>query len=622
MPVRKLSIGRHANGKDPGDCGGYTKLREVGGGMQSTVGGRKRIVANGTLVCSAGALGKRVGAPTEKWWRDVSVLHAVFEHLGLPQLFLGFVDDTHRLYHDKAARERVKETCLVNKQWYMSAKTMTVADFRPLRHTLIDESLQNAFKCLRYVRQLVLAECRRVKFLLPSYGIVGKNILVLNLVGCSNLTDATLSALTMEMPKLRELYVPACAKLEQVAIAKHAEGSCLEALDISGNNKVADESIERLLADHPNLRELFASQMEELRQPRVQSPTLELINLDGCEHLTFQSALTIMKGCPKLRFVTLGDNDIMLEEAPKLFVPFANLEELNISATYQSDETIETAMQNIPKLRVLDASNSEFVVTPALAHPCLEVLVLNLCCEMKDTVFDNLETKLPKLRHLSLNHCDTLVRPQVRHSELLLADLSSCSGLCSDKRPEETWLVAPKLHALYLGHTHHVTDEELQRLIPHVPNVQDLNLYQASGLQQPNLEGLTKVAHTHTHRTAPHRTAPHRTAPHRTAPHRTAPHRTAPHRTAPHRTAPHRTAPHRRHRHLAERTARIYQHHELLEPRCAVGRSAGGTNAALEVCGGTEAGSGIPQTLERTRTLPLTYAPWQHDLPERSRRDR
>ena len=437
----------------------------------------------------------------ERWWHSSEVLHLVYEYVGVHQVFVGEVqDDTQRLFHFDVM-PNVGGTALVCKQWSMTARTMTTADFRPLRYSMTDQSLDKALSSMRYLKCLYLTECRRVRLLKNSFDFIGRNVVVLSLVGCTNITDAALFTATRAMPRLKELYVPACTKLEKVSIATQYRTSEdgvarmtseLEVLDVSANNLVTDEAIERLVREHVHLKELFLSQLDNLTMPDVASPVLELLNLDGCENLSFSTALRMMKRCPGLRYLTLGDNDKMMSDPHKRFCRMDNLVELNISATFHNDDTVNTALENIPNLTLLDCGNSEFVVKPRLRHPKLEILVLNMCCELEDTAFDDLNEKLPSLRHLSCNHCDTLTRPSLRHETLVLLDFSNCAYLLSDHRATP-WLDCPRLSTLYLGHTQHVTDKELAVLFPSVPAVVDLNLYQASGVHAPDLTPLTEV---------------------------------------------------------------------------------------------------------------------------------
>ena len=494
---------------------GYSKLLEYASTCQESPLARSqrgnngttktpasRIFAAGKLVSSHPLLSTHRRALKERWWHHTEVLHLVFEYIGIHQVFLGRVqDDNQRLFHfDRLPN--IGCTASVCKQWSMTASTQPVADFRPLRYTISDQSLYKALSTLRFVRELNLPECRRINFLVEGcFDFVGRTLQVLNLVGCTALTDAALYSITKQMPKLRELYLPACTKLEKVAIATHfvtlpdgtsRSGSLIEVLDISANSSVTDEVVERLMKDLCCLKELFLSQLDGLMRPRIQSDHLELLNMDGCEHLSFSTALSIMKSCPALKYVTLGDNDKMLEEPSKRFVPLMNLVELNISATFQDDKTVNTALENLPNLRLFDCGNSEFVRRPRLKHPTLEVLVLNMCCELEDSCFVGIEQKLPNLRHLSCNHCDSLVRPAVTHSTLRLADFSNCTYLCSDSTAL-SWLVCPKLRSLYIGHTQYVTDRELETVLEATPLLIELNLFQASGLTRPDISMLAGV---------------------------------------------------------------------------------------------------------------------------------
>eukprot|EP00755_Sulcionema_specki_P037775 Sspe_Gene.109611::Locus_89766_Transcript_1_1_Confidence_1.000_Length_1629::g.109611::m.109611/K10268/FBXL2_20; F-box and leucine-rich repeat protein 2/20 len=447
----------------------------------------KRVVVGNTLVAStSNKPSTEKGGPAARCLRTKAVLLNVFGYVGLHQLFLGQSrDDEHNLFQPKKA-EPVGSPRLVCRMWAQCAKELEVVDFRPLRYTATDAVLTKALRLFRSCKELYLSECRRVKFLAPSFTSAMRNLEVLNLVGCSSLSDATLSVITMETPKLRELFVPACGKLEKVPIHKPPEGSLIEILDISANQKITDSTVERLINDLPRLRDLFMSQVEKLQSPNIRSSTLELLNVDGCSELTFSNVVKIMEGCPNLKFVTMGENDLMLEEPVKGFPPFASIVELNIAGTFQNDDTINTALTGMPNLRLLDCSNSEFVKNPKFEHDNLEFLVANMCCELSETALETAAKEMPKLRHVAMNHCDALKRPKVTSTSLALLDLSNCVHLLSDQN-REPWLNCPNLTELYLGHSTHVTDIELKALLPKLPKLQHLNLYQAVGVVSPDL---------------------------------------------------------------------------------------------------------------------------------------
>eukprot|EP01063_Lacrimia_lanifica_P009628 TRINITY_DN16569_c0_g1_i1.p1 TRINITY_DN16569_c0_g1~~TRINITY_DN16569_c0_g1_i1.p1 ORF type:complete len:543 (+),score=240.40 TRINITY_DN16569_c0_g1_i1:89-1717(+) len=423
----------------------------------------------------------------EHWWQYESILHLVYEFVGVQQVFCGrSVDDEQKLF-EMIADEAIKPACLTSKHWNITSRSMTQVDLRPIRYSLTDAGLAKALKVTKKASDLCLADCRRVKFLLPMFTLVGKNITVLNLVGCSHLTDATLGVLTGEMPKLRELYVPACPKLEFVSVTKPISGeSDLHTLDISANLKVSDDALERVFRDHPNIKELFASQCEKISNPKVSSKNLELVNLDGCENITFNSVMAFLKRCPNVKYVTLGDNDKMLEEEGKRFAPLYNIVELNISAIYQDDDTVNSVLDNLPNLKLLDASNSEFVVSPKLVHTELEVLVVNMCSELNEKCFEDINTGLPQLKHLSANHCDNLIRPQIKHNKLEVLDFSACDRLLSDK-VFTPWLSCPALQQLFIGHNSHITDREIQLLPAGLPVLEELNMFQVGHLVKPNI---------------------------------------------------------------------------------------------------------------------------------------
>eukprot|EP01059_Diplonema_ambulator_P034837 TRINITY_DN8001_c0_g1_i1.p1 TRINITY_DN8001_c0_g1~~TRINITY_DN8001_c0_g1_i1.p1 ORF type:complete len:490 (+),score=85.17 TRINITY_DN8001_c0_g1_i1:219-1472(+) len=369
---------------------------------------------------------------------------------------------------------------------------MEIVDFRPLRYTLTDQALTKALKQFTNVRTVFLSECRRVKFLSPIFGTF-KLVVVLNLVGCSNLTDATLGVITMEMPKLHELYIAACTKLCKVAIHKPSGGSELSILDVSADQKITDDAIERVIMEHPMLKHLHLSQIEALQRPDIRSNQLELLSIDGCEQVSFETVIRIIDRCPNLMYLNMSDNDQMLSEKVKVFrTEYLHIVELNISAIFHDDETINTALKCMPCLRLLECSNSEFVRNPNFAHPQLEVLVCNMCYELQENSLNSLQTKLPNLLHLSCNHCDSLIRPMIVHRSLTLLDLSSCTSLLSDAT-HVVWLNCPLLKTLFLGHTPHLTDRELFALTPFISSVTDLNLYQASSIVEPNLSSLVNL---------------------------------------------------------------------------------------------------------------------------------
>ncbi|KAJ9473103.1 SCF E3 ubiquitin ligase complex F-box protein grrA [Diplonema papillatum] len=454
-------------------------------------GGRQRILANEKLVSSQVGGSVYQSIKEAAWYSNRAVVQRVLMYLGLHHVFVGQTeDDSARLFQIKKA-PFITPTCLVSRAWLRFARELEILDFTGLKYSLTDASLNKAFTSLRSARTIDLSDCRRINFLTTAFVGACRNVQVLHLSGCALLTDVTLSVITMEMPKISQLFLTSCPKLERISIHKH-QTPMLEVLNICNCANITDWAVEQAVKDHPLLRELFMAQAEKLISPNIVSTKLELLNVDGCENMSFSAVHRILEQCPALKYVTLSDNDKMLDERIKKFSRFENIVELNISATFHNDWTINSALENMPNLLMLDCSNSEFVTRPAFEHELLEILVSNMCSDLKDDALANLSSKLPRLRHLAVNHCDALIRPQIGHTGLELLDVSNCVNLFSDKTCRN-WLDAPNLRSLYIGHTPNLSDTELENITPGLRQLEELNLYQAGALNKPDLCLLQKL---------------------------------------------------------------------------------------------------------------------------------
>ena len=460
----------------------------------------RRILAGNTLV-SSGVGSKQTNKtnldkqPIElrKWWETEWLIGNICSWLGIQFVFLGQVENDDQLLYHIQKNPRLPSPRLVCKCWAQISRNTNIIDLRPVKYQLNDFMLHKALQVMNNAEHLNMSECRKVRFETMTFTSANtKNIQILHMVGCCHLTDDILYRITLELSGLKELFVASCTKLEKVPIHIPSCGSVLESLDISANQLITDETINRLILDHTNLREIYLSQMEQVFHPNIASDRLELINIDGCENLRFPSVNKIIQNCPNLRYVTFGENDNMLEDTVKLFSHHQWITELNISGIYQGDNTVNTALESLPNLLMLDVSNSEFVKTPKLKHPLLNILIINLCCELQSSSFLNINENLPKLKHLSANRCESLVRPKIFHSSLELLDFSSCICLLSDNTTE-TWCDCPQLKKLFLGCNVNVTDEAIKVIAPYLGEVTDLNIYQATSLVSPDISQLTSL---------------------------------------------------------------------------------------------------------------------------------
>eukprot|EP01062_Namystynia_karyoxenos_P021994 TRINITY_DN18412_c0_g1_i1.p1 TRINITY_DN18412_c0_g1~~TRINITY_DN18412_c0_g1_i1.p1 ORF type:complete len:538 (+),score=95.08 TRINITY_DN18412_c0_g1_i1:61-1614(+) len=461
--------------------GDYRSLLLSCGVRQEPAGatsGRRVVAPGGVLVAS---YGHKRDLRQVQWHWDSRFVIDMFGYIGIPQLFLGVVeeDDEHYAGGDG---DCVPCTRLVCRRWADWACQLEVLDFTAMFRSVDDKLLRNALPFFKGSRGLLLSGCRNVRFVPPLWVTpLLTTIEVLHLARCSHLTDYALGQLAVALPNLRDVCLASCIMLAAVPLPS---GCCVEVLDLSSDQRVGDATVSRLCRELPQLRELFLSNCA-LSAPEIGSPTLEVLCMDGCEGLSWAAALGAIRRCPRLSAVSFGDCDAMFEQRAKTFPRFECVTELCIPGIGHDDSTIESALQGMPSLVHCDVSRSETVCCPALSHPRLEVLVLNMCPELCDAAVATAAKKMPKLRHLSCNRCDSLRRPQIVSGSLLLLDLSSCPGLLRAPRtiggrrapPPERWLFCPNLLELYLGHNSAVTDAELEAAVAGAPELTELNLY-------------------------------------------------------------------------------------------------------------------------------------------------
>ncbi|KAF1330192.1 F-box/lrr-repeat protein 13, partial [Globisporangium splendens] len=196
-------------------------------------------------------------------------------------------------------------------------------------------------------------------------GVVEKNLVaklkVINLTGCSGLTDLALGHLFHRAKKLKSITLSSCAGISDHGLTWMLEdmldhsrcGECLEHVDFSYCPQLSATAIRALVVRCPNLTSL---------------------NLSGCVHLTGENLVDAINACEKLVRLEVGFcrelSDLVLSSIAKQL----SLEELNLARCVKITDSgmLEIAAQFIvlKKLNVFACKKLTGATLEALYEGC------------------------------------------------------------------------------------------------------------------------------------------------------------------------------------------------------------------------------------------------------------
>lgn len=311
------------------------------------------------------------------------------------------------------------------------------------------------------LRQLKLYKCSQVNdHMLQLLASSGCKLEVIIIVGCVNVTDTGIQALTTHQKELvsvkfRKLKCLTGRGLDQIS------SSCLEHVDLRHCHSVSFEGVSRLVQRNPTVKTLriagieeracengFSSKIQEVYQQKCQEivdiaatlrgsleeldtelnqlndeclcalakycPNLKRLNLHGSSRISGDALIKFSMGCTSLQMLDLSycSNFAKLPGSEALWILPASLSELSLCGILLEDETIFVeCLQRLKNLKVVrlcgvTALNDD-TLTQILSHIGENLTFLDLCGGVMGKLTDEGLESIPKycmnLEHLALS---------------------------------------------------------------------------------------------------------------------------------------------------------------------------------------------------------------------------
>lgn len=244
----------------------------------------------------------------------------------------------------------------------------------------------------------------------------------LEIVGCENLTDASIRALSSYCSNLRSLNISFCKGISPHAFSVKTP-SCilfpeLAEIDLTRILNMNDETVKQLTTRCPKLESINLSSCEEVTEVGIDAlakncnTRLLECNLSNCPHVDDSSVVHLANHCPNLRRVSLynchGVTDSAIEHLASMC---KSLISLDLSSCEKvTDRSLIRLSQSCPSLEVLCVEETtitnEGIVEIARSCRSLNTLKLAYCKGLMDAGLAELARGCPEMRHLDLSYCN------------------------------------------------------------------------------------------------------------------------------------------------------------------------------------------------------------------------
>uniref|UniRef100_A0A674CAZ9 F-box and leucine-rich repeat protein 2 n=1 Tax=Salmo trutta TaxID=8032 RepID=A0A674CAZ9_SALTR len=312
-------------------------------------------------------------------------------------------------------------------------------------------------RCGGFLRQLSLRGCLSVgDASMKTFSQNCRNIEVLNLNGCTKITDSTCLSLSNDGCRM------------------------LEMLNLSWCDQITRDGIEALARGCNNLRALFlrgCTQLEDgaLKHLQKHCPELTTINMQSCSQITDDGLVSLCRGCHKLQVLCIsGCSNI-------------------------TDASLTALGLNCPRLKILEAARCSQVTDAGftvLARNCHEMEKMDLeeCILVTDNTLVQLAIHCPRLQALSLSHCELITDDGIRalsssvcgQERLTVVELDNCP-LITDVTLEHL-KNCHRLERIELYDCQQVTRAGIKRIRAHLPEIK-VHAYFAPVTPPPSVHG-------------------------------------------------------------------------------------------------------------------------------------
>ncbi|CAB1350632.1 unnamed protein product [Coregonus sp. 'balchen'] len=316
------------------------------------------------------------------------------------------------------------------RRHYREATVFSNSDEAPINKKLPKELLLRIFSNLDVI---TLCRCAQVSKAAEFEGMSQcgrrihencRNIEVLNLNGCTKITDSTCLSLSKFCCKLRQLDLTSCVSVTNHSLKALSDGcSILETLNLSWCDQITRDGIEALARGCNSLRGLF---------------------LRGCtQQITDDGLVTLCRGCHKLQILCVsGCSNI-------------------------TDASLTALGLNCPRLKILEAARCSHVTDAGFT----------VLARVTDNTLVQLAIHCPHLQALSLSHCELITDDGIRalsssvcgQERLTVVELDNCP-LITDGTLEHL-KNCHRLERIELYDCQQVTRAGIKRIRAHLPEI-------------------------------------------------------------------------------------------------------------------------------------------------------
>lgn len=240
-----------------------------------------------------------------------------------------------------------------------------------------------------------------------------------------NCTNEIARALISASPRLQVLQIidSRLNSLSDTGLLGHS----LLSLSLTGVVTMPDEQFSQLISACQNLRSLTIYKCH-VSNIKVALPRLELMSVTHCRQLTDVCATELLRPTnnPSLRFVDLTEDRGLV--SPALAHPGLEIAWL-MHCPHLNDQAVTRMFQSCHSLTAVNLVQSS-IENALICSPVLQKLELTTSQKLTDNVVTQLLQHCPNLTFLDVGHCCTLTEPEFAHASLETILLSFCVKLC------------------------------------------------------------------------------------------------------------------------------------------------------------------------------------------------
>lgn len=239
-----------------------------------------------------------------------------------------------------------------------------------------------------------------------------RSILEIDLMGCHSVGSASITALLMNLPQLRELRLAGCIGLDNRAFTDlHPDRrfDALRILDLTACDGIGDEAIGRIIPAAPRLRNLVLAKCRHITDVAVRAicsltKNLHYIHLGHCQNLTDQAVIDLVQQCNRIRYIDLACCSRLTDVSVRHLARLPKLRRIGLVKCQNLTDASIIALARGPYTSVVTKAgmSSQFV--------SLERVHLSYCTSLTLKGITELLLNCPRLTHLSLTGVQAFLR--------------------------------------------------------------------------------------------------------------------------------------------------------------------------------------------------------------------